>query len=331
MRKLLLTSAAALLIGACGLPFGLGRPSTAQLENGAADSLAKATSFEAKGVVTESSTDYTFDTKYVKPSTEDVLVTQGALSYEVMQIGGKVYFKGNAFLSSMLKSADAQQILKAVGDRWFTTSTAQPVDTSAITDAGKVKANFLTTIADKRTDDVVVDGQQTAELTLSDIILNITESSPYRLVRLRSVSGQSINGVSNLDMKFTNYNQDFGLVQPTNVFDLDDPTTWPPLYQLDSVTQVVIPGTTSCNDPCVLNATVENAGGVNGASASSTVTFVLTSDADNSTLGSCKVTIQPDRPHAQKFTASCSIQSSAWSNFSGNYHYNATVDNPAYD
>ena len=35
MRKLLLTSATALVIGACGLPFGLGHASTSQLENGA--------------------------------------------------------------------------------------------------------------------------------------------------------------------------------------------------------------------------------------------------------------------------------------------------------
>jgi hypothetical protein len=331
MRKLLLIGAAALMMAACGLPFGLGRPSTSQLENGAADNLANATSFEAMGTFSESSTNYTFDTKYVKPSTEDILVTQGTLNYEVLQIGGKVYFKGNAYLSSVLTSPDAQQILKAVGDRWFTTSTAQLVDTSAITDANKVKANFLTTIAAQRTDDVVVDGQKTAELTLSDFILNITESSPYRLVRLRSVSGKAVSGVSDFDMKFTNYGQDFGIQQPTNVFDLDDPTTWPPLYQVDSVTQVVISGTTSCNDPCVLNAIVENAGGVNGASAPSTVTFTLTSDTDNSTLGSCKVTIQPDRPHGQKFNVSCTIQSAAWTNFTGNYHYKADIDNPAYD
>ena len=331
MRKLLMTSATALVICACGLPFGLGRASTSQLENGAADNLAKAKSVEAKGTFTQGTTDYQFDTKYVAPTTEDVQVTQGTVSYEVLQMNGKVYLKGSQFLASQISDpTEAQQLAKVVGDRWYTSNNAQPVDTSAITDANKVKANFLSTIADKRNEDVKVDGQNTAELTLGDFILNITEDSPYRLVRLRSANAKTVQGISKVDMKFTNYDQNFSLPAPTNVFDFDDPTTWPPRYQVDSVSQVTIAGTTSCNDPCILSASVENTGGVNGAKAPSTITFVLTA-SDQSSLGSCKATIQPDRPHGQKFTVSCTIQSSAWTNYSGNYTYSATPDNPAYD
>ena len=332
MRKLLLTSAAALMIAACGLPFGLGRASTSQLENGAADNLAKAKSFEAKGTFSESGTSYKFDTEYVAPSTEDVKVTQGNLDYEILQLSGKVYVKGSQYLASVIgNSPEDQSIVKVVADRWYTTKDITPIDTSSITDANKVKANFLTTIADKRSDDVNIDGQQTAELTLSDSIVNITENSPYRLVRLRSVKGKTVNGVSDFDMTFSNYDKDFGIQQPTNVFDFDDPTTWPPLYKVDSVSQKTVPGTSSCDDPCVLSAVMENLGGVNGASSPSTVTFSLTSDTDNSSLGTCKVTIQPNHPHGQQFNVSCSIQSSAWTNFSGNYHYAANADNPAYD
>jgi hypothetical protein len=330
MRKLLLTSMAVLVIAACGLPFGLGRASTSQLENGAADSLAKAKSVEAQGTFTEGTTTYQFDTKYVAPSTEDIQITQGTLSYEELQLNGKVYFKGSQYLASKITDpTEAQQLAKVVGDRWYTSKDAQPVDTSAITDANKVKANFLSTIADKRADDVMVDGRQTAELTLSDFILNITEDSPYRLVRLRSANSKVVQGISKVDMKFTNYDKDFSLAAPTNVFDFDDPTTWPPRYQVDAVhQQEVSPG--SCGDPCVLSADIENTGGLNGASAPSTVTFVLTA-SDQSSLGSCKATVQPDRPHGQKFTVSCSIQSQAWTNYSGNYTYAATPDNPAYD
>ena len=331
MRKLLLTSATALVIAACGLPFGLGHPSTSQLENGAADNLAKARSVEAKGAFTQGPITYDLDTKYVAPSTEDVHVTQGTLSYEALQIDGKIYLKGSGYLQSQITDqTEARQLAKVVGDRWYTSKDAQPVDTSAITDASKVKANFLTTIATKRNDDVIVDGQNTAELTLSDFILNITEDSPYRLVRLRSANGKTVQGISKVDMRFTNYNKDFGLVTPTNVFDFDDPTTWPPRYVVDSVSQKVIPGSTSCDDPCVLSAEVQNSGGLKGASAPSTVNFVLTA-SNQSSLGSCKATIQPDRPHGQKFTVSCSIQTSAWTNYSGDYTYGATADNPAYD
>ena len=326
MRKLLVTSAVALLIGACSLPFGIGHPSTSQLENGAADNLANAKSFEVKGTFTDGQTHYTFDTKYVKPSTEDTNISEGSVSYEVMQIGGKVYVKGRDYLTNALTSQDAKQIINAVGSRWFTISTAQPVDLSPITDANKVKANFLTTISDKRTDDVSVDGQNTAELTLSDAILNVTESSPYRLVRLRSVSGKTVNGVSDFDMKFSNWDQEFGLQTPTNVFDLDDPTTWPPYYQI-----VGQPNNSGCADPCAMSATYQNAGGLNGAIAPSTVTFTLTAQDNTTQLGSCKATIQPDRPHGQQFTVSCSIQSSAWTNYAGTYYYSAAVDNPTYD
>lgn len=326
MRKLFITSAAALLMAACSLPFGIGRPSTSQLENGAADNLANAKSFEVKGTFTASQTHYTFDTKYVRPSTEDTQISEGSVSYEVMQIGGKVYVKGSAYLTNALTSADAKQIINAVGDRWFTTSTAQPVDLSPITDANKVKSNFLTTISDKRNDDVSVDGQNTAELTLSDAILNITESTPYRLVRLRSAGGKSVNGVGDFDMKFSNWDQEFGLQTPTNVFDLDDPTTWPPYYQ-----QVGNPNNSACNDPCVLSQVMQNAGGLNGASAPSTVTFTLKAQDQTTVLGSCKVTIQPDHPHGQQFTVSCSIQSAAWTNYAGNYYYLDQVDNPSYD
>lgn len=332
MRKLLLTSATALMIAACGLPFGLGKPSTSQLENGAADNLAKAKSFEAQGTFSESGTDYKFDTKYAAPNTEDVQVIQGNLSYELLQMNGTVYFKGSDYLATVLGSdPNAQQILKGVGTRWFTSKSATPIDLSDITNANKVKANFLNTIATKRADDVITNGQDTAELTLVDGIVDITENTPYRLVRLRSLKGQTLNGVTGFDMTFSNYDKDFGIQAPTDVFDFDDPTTWPPLYKVDSVAQKTIAGTTSCDDPCTLTATVENVGGVKGASAPSTVTFTLSSAADKSTLGTCKVTIQPDKPHAQQFTVSCSIQSAAWTNFNGDYNYGATADNPAYD
>jgi hypothetical protein len=80
----------------------------------------------------------------------------------------------------------------------------------------------------------------------------------------------------------------------------------------------------------VITVVIENLGGVNGATAPSTVTCVLTAK-DGTSLGSTKVTIQPDRPYGQKFTMSCTIQSSAWTNYQGDYTYGATADNPAYD
>ncbi len=329
MRKLLLISATALLMCACGLPFGLGRPSDSDLESGAADSLSKAKSFEAKATFLDGSKLYSLDIEYAAPSTIHISGKQGDNDVEMLNYGGKTYYKGRLFLGTLLSDQNAQTVLKGTDDRWVTSSQLAPIDTSAITDPSKVRL-LLSGSASNRQDDVTFNGQQTAELTLPAAIVNITETSPYRLVRLRSIAGQTLGGGSQLDVVFSNYGKDFGIQAPSNAFDFDDPTTWPPLYQVDSVAQKEI-SQGSCGDPCVLSAVIENVGGVNGGAAPSSVTFSLTRDVDQSTLGSCKATISPDHQHGQKFTVGCSIRSADWTNFSGNYHYGAQADNPTYD
>jgi len=328
MRNLLITGAAALIFSACGLPFGLGHPSASQLENGAADYLAKAKSFEAKATFLDGPKAYSLDIEYAAPSTVHIGGTQGDNDLEMLSYNGKAYFKGQLFLNTVLVDPNVQKVLKGARDRWVTSSQIAPIDTSAITDPTKTKL-LLSGGASNRQDDVTFNGLNTAELTLPAVIVNITEDSPYRLVRLRSIAGQSLGGESHVDVAFSNYNKDFGIHPPSDVFDFDDPTTWPPRYQIDAVHQQEA-SQGSCGDPCVLSADMENTGGLNGGPARSTVTFVLTA-SDQSSLGSCKATIQPERPHGQKFTVSCTIQTSAWTNYAGNYTYGATVDNPAYD
>lgn len=327
-RNLLITGATALMISACALPFGLGRPSASQLESGAANYLAKAKSFEANATFMDGSKPYNLDIEYAAPSTVHIGGKQGDNDLEMLSYNGKAYFKGQLFLDTVLADPNAQKLLKGARDRWVTSSQIAPIDTSAISDPSKTKL-LLSGAASNRQDDVNVNGQNTAELTLPAVIVNITEDSPYRLVRLRSIPGQALGGESHLDVAFSNYNKDFGIQPPSDAFDLDDPTTWPPRYQIDAVHQQEA-SQGSCGDPCVLSADMENTGGLNGGPAPATVTFVLTA-SDQSSLGSCKATIQPDRPHGQKFTVSCTIQTSAWTNYAGNYTYGATVDNPAYD
>jgi hypothetical protein len=328
MRNLLITGAAALMISACALPFGLGRPSASQLESGAADYLAKAKSFEANAAFLDGPKAYKLDIEFAAPSTVHIGGTQGDNDLEMLSYNGKAYYKGQLFLNTLLVDPNAQKLLKGARDRWVTSSQIAPIDTSAITDPSKTKL-LLSGAGSNRQDDVTFNGQNTAELTLPAVIVNITEDSPYRLVRLRSIAGQALGGTSHLDVAFTNYNKDFGIQAPSDAFDFDDPTTWPPRYQIDAVHQQEA-SQGSCGDPCVLSADMENTGGMNGGPAPSTVTFVLTAN-DQSSLGSCKATIQPDRTHGQKFSVTCSIQTSAWTNYAGNYTYGATVDNPAYD
>jgi hypothetical protein len=330
--RILVVVAAGLLAAGCGLPFGgQSLPSTSQLVNGAADGFAKATGFEVTGALTEDGASYTLDVQFTPPSTNHVTLTQnGTLNVESVAVNGKVFYRGRAFIALLVgSSASDQQLAKAVGDRWLTSSSAIPFDLGAFTDASKIKDNFLSASSLKRKDNVSSNGTMTAELTADDYILNITEASPYRLVLLRTAQGKTVQKLSDAKLAFTNYNKDFAIQTPTDVVDRDNHSTWPPMYTRVSVNN------SKCDDPCILSAVYRNDGGTTGASAPSTVNFTLTSKADGSALGSCKATIQPDVANGQTVTATCSISSAAWTafnNVNGNvYIYNAVADNPAYD
>jgi hypothetical protein len=325
-----LLMAAGLVAAGCGLPFGgKSLPSTSDLVNGAADGFAKAKGLEINGTFVQNSFNYTIDMQISPPSDAHLTMTQNSLQIESEQVSGKVFYRGRDFVASVLgTSAANQQIAKAVGDRWFTSKSAAPIDLSGLSDPTKVKANFLSTVSVKRKDNVSSSGVNTAELTGDDYILNITEATPYRLVFLRTAPGKTVQEMTQANLTFSNYDKDFAIVAPTNVFDVDDHSTWPPMYVYSSINN------SKCDDPCILSADFQNSGGMTGASAPSTATFSLTNKADGSDLGSCKGTIQPDVANGSKVTVSCSITSSAWTAFrvvGGTYIYKVVADNPAYD
>jgi hypothetical protein len=330
MRRLVVVGAVGLMMAACGLPFGIGQASTSQLLNGAADTLSKASGFEVSGKFTTGTDKYQIDLKYQSSGAAHMDITKGTQKLELLQIGGKAYYRGKDFVASTAGTDTfGQALARAVGDKWFTSKDAAPLDMSAFTDASKVKANFLTSLSVTRKDSVSVNGTDTAELSDSNTIENITESSPYQLLRLRTQTGKTSSDTTDMDLTFSNYNQNFNITQPTDIFQMDDPTTWPPYYQ---VTAINLNGCTA--DPCNLAATVTNTGGAKGASAPSTVTFTLTNDADSSPLGTCKVAVTPDVDNTKTATVSCSITGGAWTAFvqaGGNYHAKAVADNPAYD
>jgi hypothetical protein len=200
---------------------------------------------------------------------------------------------------------------------------------SGFTDASKVKANFLNTLSLSRKDDVTINGVNTAELSDSESIINVTESSPYQLVRLRTQPGKTSASASDMDLAFGSYNKNFNISVPSDALNLDDATTFPPFYQVTAI------NLSRCNgDPCNVAATVQNSAGTKGASAPSTVTFTATNDADSSTLGTCKATISPDIANGAKANVGCAITGGAWTAFvqnGGSFHVKAEPDNPAYD
>jgi hypothetical protein len=327
IRRLVVAGVVGLTATACGLPFGLGQATTAQLLNGAADNIANAKGFEMSGSFAETSNSYSMDVQYQSagPSVH-MDITQGSIHIELLQVNGKVYYKGSDALSGNTGSDDfGKAEAKLIGDNWFTSGSATPIDLSDITNANKVKANFLTGATYDRTDGVQVDGQATAELTDSDSIINITESQPYELVRIRTKPGKNINGMSDADLTLKNYNKDFGLASPTLAYDLDDPTTLPPYYSVVSIS------VSRCDDPCIITAVVTNKGGTKSGATPSVLKFTLTRQDNNSVLGTCTVNIAPDFAHGTSATRGCSISSPQWSAFGGTYLYAGSIDNPGYD
>ncbi len=327
MRKVLIVAVVGFIAAACGLPFGLGLPSTSQLINGADDTIAKTSGFEITGSFAEGPVKYMIDMQYqASGSAVHMDVTLGSTHEELLQVNGKVYTKGQDVVAGYTGTDDfGQAAAKLIGSNYFATKSSQPIDLSGITNADKVKANFLTSATYSRKDHEQVNGQDTAELSDSESILNITESSPYQLVRIRTKPGSSASGVADLDFTLKNYGTNFNLVSPAVTFDLDTFDAFPPFY---SVASINVKGCDA--DPCVISAALVNKGGTTTGSAASTVTFTLTNQADNSPLGSCQMTIAPDVTHGASTSKGCSITSAAWHSFLGKYLYDATVTNPAY-
>ncbi len=330
MRRLLVVAALGLMTAACSLPFGIGQASTSQLINGAADNLGKASGFEVTGKFTSVSDKYQIDLQYQSTGAAHMDITQNSTHLELLQISGKAYYRGKAFVASVAGTdALGQALARAVGDKWFTSKDATPLDMSGFTDAAKVKANFLNSLSVSRKDNVSVNGTDTAELSDSNTILNISESSPYQLLRLRTQPGKKVSDMTDTDLTFSNYNKSFSITQPADVFQMDAPATWPPYYVVTAINLGRCTG-----DPCTVSATVQNNGGAKGASAPSVVSFTLTNDADSSTLGTCKATVAPDVDNGKTATVSCSVTGGAWTTFvqnGGAYHAKAETDNPAYD
>ncbi len=319
-----------MLAAACSPPFGIGLPSTADLVNGSADGLARASGFEVAGRFTTAGDAYTVDIRYQSSGAAHVDLTVAGARIEALQFGATVYYHGREAAARFTGTDDFGRAQpNAVGDRWFTTSNGALVDLSAFTDPVKVKANFLNTLSWTRQDHVTVDGQDAAELSSSDDILDVTESSPHRLVRVRTRPGRPVGAVTDGDLVFSHYGADFKLSPPQGSLNLDDPSGFPPFYEMKSVD---ISGCTG--DPCTVAATVRNRAGATGAAKPSTVTFTATNDADHGVLGECTAGVSPDVGTGQSVTVRCQIAGGAWAAFvhrGGNYTVSAQPHNPGYD
>jgi hypothetical protein len=305
MRALAVVAGAAgvAALSACDLPFGLGQPTTRALESGSASSLTAAKSLEIKGSYTESGgTTWTIDLQLARPATEHVVVSAADTKLEAIILGPAAYFRGNQFLSQHMGSDPLSRNLVAVaGNAWWKGAPGRVPSLPDFSDGSSFRATFLGTAVTQRTDHAPVDGVDAVELSGPRADVFIAAQPPYQLLRVHLKKGAVIDGLTEADLKFNNFNQDFGIAAPSDVIDFSNLSTLPPIYTVVSV------DTSGCASPCVVSAQVKNLGGTQGARAPSTITFTMKSAASRSAIGSCQAQVTPDVGYNATAAVSCTI------------------------
>jgi hypothetical protein len=305
-------------LSACDLPFGLGQPTTRALENGAVASLDGAKSFRVTGLYTDQSmilgapassartqpvaARVTVELELVKPSTEHVMVSAAGTKVEAIVLGNDAYFRGNQFLSQQMGSDPlSRNLVKVAGNSWWKGSAGEVPRLPDIAVGSSFRATFLGTAVKQRIDHVSVDGLDAADLSGPRADVFIAASPPYRLIRVHIKNGVTIDGITDADLRYDDFDRDFGIAAPTDVIDFSNLSTLPPVYTVVSV------DTSGCGSPCNVSVLLKNLGGLSPAQAPSTVTFTMTDPAMGQALGSCKATVQPDVGYNSTTTVSCTI------------------------
>jgi len=300
--------AAVAFLSVCQAPFGLGEPSTRSLETGVVNSLA-ATSLEVTGSYSEAGNQWSIDLQLVRPGTQHVVVSRADLKLEAVIFadpsGVKVteaYFRGNQFLSQhMGTDAASRNLVKAAGNAWWKGTAGQVPQLSDFTDGANFKSSFLGTSLSQRSDHLIVDGVDAVNLSGPRAEVFVAASSPHQLLHVRLKKGATVDGVSDANFQYSNFDTDFKIAKPTDVIDFSNLSTLPPIYTVVSV------NTSRCAATCVVSAVIKNLGGKVGAQAPSTITFTMTDSATKLTVGTCNVQVVPDVGYNATKTVSCTI------------------------
>jgi hypothetical protein len=110
-----------------------------------------------------------------------------------------------------------------------------------------------------------------------------------------------IDGISDGDFRYGNFDKDFGISAPTDVIDFSNLSTLPPIYTVLSV------DTSGCLSPCVVSALLKNLGGMTAAVSMSTVTFTMTDSVSKRVLGTCSTQVTPDVGYNATTTITCTF------------------------
>ncbi|TMD11228.1 MAG: hypothetical protein E6J07_09875 [Chloroflexi bacterium] len=212
-------------LSACDLPFGLGLPTTRSLESGATGTLIAADSFEITGLYSEGSNQWSIDLQLSRSGAEYVTVTKADVKLEAIIIGNSAYFRGQQFLSAHMGSdIVSRSFVKAAGNGWWKGSAGQVPQLTDLTDGNVFRSTFLGPAITQRTDHVSVDGVDAVDLSGARGEVFITAQAPYRVLRVRLKHGVVVDGIRDADLRFINYNQDFGISAPADVIDFSKST-----------------------------------------------------------------------------------------------------------
>jgi hypothetical protein len=229
-------------------------------------------------------------------------MTTGDDRVEAIMIGPDAWFRGQAFLARHLGSDPlSQNVARAAGNAWWRNTGGLAPSFPDLTNGDTFRTNFLGPSVTTRTDHQSVDGFDAVELSGVRADVFIGSASPYHLLRVHLNDGVVVDGITDVDFKFSNVDKDFGITAPKDVIDFSNLSTLPPIYTVVSV------DTSACGSPCTVSAKLKNLGGNTGAKAPSTVTFTMTDPATKQVIGSCNATVQPDVGYNSTTTVSCAI------------------------
>jgi hypothetical protein len=289
------------------------------MENGVATTLSSARSLEIVGTYSASGKSWKVDLQVVRPDTQHLLVTSEGQTVEAVIVGPNAYFRGQQFLATRLAGNPlAPSLVKAAGNSWWKDTAGLVPSLPDFTDGPTFRSTFLGTAVTSRTDHQSVDGIDAVELTGARADVFIAPTTPYRVLRVHLKKGASVDGITDADLRYSNYDLDFQIPTPSNVIDFSNFSSLPPIYT------VVTVDTSGCGSPCVVSAKLKNLGGTTPAVAPSTITFTMTDPASGQVLGSCHTTVQPDVGYNSTTTASCTLNAGARSAAV----VTATADNP---
>lgn len=292
-------------VSACDPTFALGQPTTRALEDGAAASLDAAKSFRISGSYTDQATTLTapassartnpagarvgVDLEFVRPSTAHVVVSAADVKLEAIVLGSDAYFRGNQFLSQHMGSDPvSRNLVRVAGNAWWKGSAGEVPRLPDLTDGKSFRSTFLGTAVTQRTDHVSVNGLDAVELSGPRADVFIASNPTHRVLRLHIKNGVVVDGISDGDLRFDNFDRDFQIAAPSDVIDFSNLSTLPPIYTVVSV------DTSGCGSPCAVSALLKNLGGMSGGQAPSTITFTVNDPASGQALGICHVQVQPD-------------------------------------